>query len=472
MDIESTSSPSWLVQTKLLPPELHVNVNARPRLVGALLHAVRTSRLTLLSAPAGYGKTTLLASLPKADPSLPIAWISLDEEDNDPARFIGALVEVIRRLEPCYNNSAQLLLDSLSNPVLDLRRVLGVMINEIIESLPDPFVVVLDDLHLVTDPAILTALERMPAQMHLIIATRHDPPLSLARLRAHRRVTEIRLADLRFTVKEVADFLNDSLGLDLSAETHVVNVVSELEKPTTERFAAPWMALYYWNLARVRWQQGKIADARAIHSTMVAAANPRARSIAPVTRTMLAGLLAISDGRNDVAESLLEDAADRQASAPTTTVAGQATTLLAYLRLTQNRPAEAVMLIEPLLERHEREGTPGIILWDGPAIVAPLLESAIERGVCPRFAASLLTLIGNEPAVQPRVSVPETGETLTAREIELLRLIAAGHGNPSIADQLYISVHTVKRHVANLLDKLGASSRTQAAVRGRELGII
>ena len=84
----------------------------------------------------------------------------------------------------------------------------------------------------------------------------------------------------------------------------------------------------------------------------------------------------------------------------------------------------------------------------------------------------MLTLIGNEPAVQLRVSVPETGETLTTREIEVLRLIAAGHGNPAIVDQLYISPHTVKRHVANLLDKLGASSRTQAAVRARELGII
>jgi len=222
MSIQAPQQPDWLVQTKLHPPLLREDVIPRPRLLDALRHALTSYPLTLLSAPAGYGKTTLLAALPHAFPELSLAWLSLDEEDNDPARFLIGLVAALRRLNPACGTTAQTLLAGLSNPGAEARRIIGVLINDILETLPDPFVLILDDLHLISELTIFAALdyllERLPPQMHLVMAARHDPPLALARLRGRGQMAELRLADLRFTFDEATLFLNEKLHLDLSSD--------------------------------------------------------------------------------------------------------------------------------------------------------------------------------------------------------------------------------------------------------------
>lgn len=186
------SPAGWLVQTKLQPPELRSDTAPRSRLIERLHDGLRRCRLTLISAPASYGKTTLLSSIPRALPDLPLAWISLDAEDNDPACFIGGLITVIRGLNPECCETAQAMLGLMENPATELRRAIGLCINEIVQTLHAPFVVVLDDLHVVTEPRIYEALEylieRMPPQMHLVIATREDPSLPLALLRARRQL--------------------------------------------------------------------------------------------------------------------------------------------------------------------------------------------------------------------------------------------------------------------------------------------
>jgi len=219
--ISREAQSDWLARTKLHPPRLREDVIPRPQLLEALRAALTSHKLTLLSAPAGYGKTTLLAALPHAFPDLPLAWLSLDPEDNDPSRFLTAFVAALQSLNPIGGMNTQTLLSSLTNPGAEARRVIGVLINDVLETLSDSFVLVLDDLHLITEPSVYTALdyllERMPPQMHLAVAARHDPPLILARLRARGQIAELRVPDLRFTDDEASSFLNEKLRLRLSA---------------------------------------------------------------------------------------------------------------------------------------------------------------------------------------------------------------------------------------------------------------
>jgi len=209
----------WLTQTKLFSPRLRDEIIPRERLLRALRDALTAHALTLVSAPAGYGKTTLLAALPQTC-DLPLAWISLDEEDNDPARFLATLCAALQKLAPNCGARTRALLNGA--PSVEARRVVGVLINDILETLPHPFIVVLDDLHLITEPALFGALdyllERLPPHMHLAAAARHDPPLLLARLRARGQLAELRVNDLRFTPDETACLLNDKLRLRLSRE--------------------------------------------------------------------------------------------------------------------------------------------------------------------------------------------------------------------------------------------------------------
>lgn len=210
-----SEQPHWLVQTKLQPPRLHADTIERRRLLTALAAAVSERPVTLISAPAGYGKTTLLASLPALLPDLPLAWVTLDSEDNDPARFLTALIAALQRLHPEVGAQASQHVGG------EPRRAMGLLINELLAHLSQPFALVLDDLHLVTAPAVHVALdyliEHLPPQLHLVIATRHDPPLPLARLVARRQLTEFRRPQLSFTPDEARRLLNDTLGLELAA---------------------------------------------------------------------------------------------------------------------------------------------------------------------------------------------------------------------------------------------------------------
>jgi LuxR family maltose regulon positive regulatory protein len=239
-----SSNPSiWLAQTKLRPPLLRADVVARPRLLAQLHAALAACPVTLLAAPAGYGKTTLLAEWLRhiadfrfqiADlarlnlqstiynlQSVRVAWLTLDEQDNDPAQFLAALVAAVRQAAPECGATAQALLAGLANPGAEVRRVVGALINDILAALPDPCILALDDLHLLDDPAIYRALEylldHLPPQLRLVIATRHDPPLALSRLRARGQLAELRFDSLSFTVDEIAALLNQQLGLDISA---------------------------------------------------------------------------------------------------------------------------------------------------------------------------------------------------------------------------------------------------------------
>jgi LuxR family maltose regulon positive regulatory protein len=176
-----------LAETKFHPPLLREDAIPR-RLLDDLRRKLDSHALTLLSAPAGYGKTTLLAALPSTYPDLSVAWLSLDEADNDPVRFLTALIVALQRLEPSCGATAQTLLTGHIPAGAGVQRVTSVLINDVLDTFSEPLALVLDDLHRIREPSIFVALdyllEHRPPHLHVIVSTRVDPPLALARLRA------------------------------------------------------------------------------------------------------------------------------------------------------------------------------------------------------------------------------------------------------------------------------------------------
>jgi LuxR family maltose regulon positive regulatory protein len=211
-----------LLQTKLYIPPSRPELVSRPRLIERL-NAGLHRKLTLVSAPAGFGKTTLVSewvqALDGTTPPIAIAWLSLDENDNDLTRFLSYFVAASQTIEADIGQGALSALQSPQPPPIEA--LLTPLINEI-AALSSQIGLVLDDYHLIeTQPvhdALTFLLGHLPPQLHLVIATREDPPLPLARLRARGQLTELRATDLRFSSSEAAEFLNTRVGLDLSAE--------------------------------------------------------------------------------------------------------------------------------------------------------------------------------------------------------------------------------------------------------------
>ena len=211
-----------LLSTKLYIPPPRPELVPRPRLIERLNIGLH-HKLILISAAAGFGKTTLvsewLAGGERLEPKVRAAWLALDEGDNEPSRFLAYLIAALQTVAPDIGAGVLVALQSPQPPAIE--SMLTILLNEI-TAIPDNFVLVLDDYHLIdaqpVDRALAFLLEHLPPQLHLVIATREDPHLPLALLRARGQLTELRAADLRFTPAEAAEFLNRVMGLNLSAE--------------------------------------------------------------------------------------------------------------------------------------------------------------------------------------------------------------------------------------------------------------
>ena len=206
-----------ILTTKLYIPPARSELVSRPRLIERLTEGL-TRKLIVISAPAGSGKTTLLGEW-VGNSELPAAWVSLDESDNDPTRFLTYIVAALKTIDADMGAGALSLLQSPQPRPAEL--ILTSLINEVAETARD-FILVLDDFHVIELRPIHDALtflvDSLPPQMHLVIASRADPPLPLARLRGRGEVIELRAADLRFAPDEAAAFLNQVMGLSLSAK--------------------------------------------------------------------------------------------------------------------------------------------------------------------------------------------------------------------------------------------------------------
>lgn len=220
-----------LLTTKLSVPQPRPIRVERNRLVDRLNSGL-AGKVTLISAPAGFGKTTLVAEWLSAQ-ERPVAWLSLDETDNDPARFLAYLLAALAQIEPNLGQATRELLQAPQPPELVV--LITTLLNEIAKY-PGKFILAIDDYHLIETAAIHQLLsfivEHQPAQVHLVLLAREDPPLPMSRLRARNQVSEIRQVDLRFTPQESADFLNRVMGLDIAEEDVV----------TLERRTEGWIA--------------------------------------------------------------------------------------------------------------------------------------------------------------------------------------------------------------------------------------
>jgi LuxR family maltose regulon positive regulatory protein len=212
-----------ILTTKLHIPSLRCNLVPRQRLLERLDQGLHR-KLTVVSAPAGFGKTTLLGEWIQSlgaggSPSVKVAWISLDDGDNDPARFSAYLAAALQRTDESIGQAGRDALE-LAGSFLQESHLIT-LINQV-AGLPPAFVLVLDDYHLITSQVIHDAVtflvDHLSENLHLVLATRADPPLPLPRLRARGHLTELRQSDLHFTAEETAAFLNKVMGLDLSTE--------------------------------------------------------------------------------------------------------------------------------------------------------------------------------------------------------------------------------------------------------------
>lgn len=216
---EPNKATLLLLTTKWHVPRPALQYLARPHL-SALLRQGLSVPLTLLSAPAGFGKTVAMAAWAETL-ARPVAWVSLDTSENDPVQFWTYVLTALERVYPGLAGPSLAMLSSPQPPPLPV--ALRTLLNAIAGQ-TDDVVLMLDDYHLITDSAIHASLrmllEHPPAQWHLYLATRVEPSLPLARLRAARQVNELRAEDLRFRPEEVAAFLGDIMGVQLSEEAY------------------------------------------------------------------------------------------------------------------------------------------------------------------------------------------------------------------------------------------------------------
>jgi LuxR family maltose regulon positive regulatory protein len=206
-----------LLKTKLYIPSAPASRVVRSHLITRLAD-VKNKALTIISAPAGFGKTTLLAEW-IAQTSLSVAWLSLDNGDNDPHRFLSYLLEA---LDSIYENVGLEARQIMQSPQLVPPHIILASLINSLGMLIEPCVVVLDDYQFITEHAVHETmsylLDHLPSNVHIMLATRADPPLQLGRLRAHDQLLELRTQSLRFTQEEIAEFLNDVMRLGLSVE--------------------------------------------------------------------------------------------------------------------------------------------------------------------------------------------------------------------------------------------------------------
>ena len=215
-----------ILQTKLHIPVARSKLVRRSQLIGRLNESL-DGKLTLVSAPAGYGKTTLISQWSLSSDRL-FAWLSLDEDDNDLIRFAHYLVAAFNRAEQDLAAKTQEFLQRSTAHITTIpssKALITWLINDVLDS-ECAIVLVLDDYHTIQDKSVHEAvtllLEQMPPNMNLVITTREDPPLPLSRLRSRSEMIEFRQSDLRFANNEILQFFDQTMGFQLSHENTVL----------------------------------------------------------------------------------------------------------------------------------------------------------------------------------------------------------------------------------------------------------
>ena len=444
-----------ILSTKLRVPKARPNLVSRAHLVSQLDEGLDLGRrLTLVSAPPGFGKTTLICEwLSVLDRS--VAWLAVDAGDSDPDRFVSYLEEALHRADERVGR-----IGASSTPSGPPGARMTALINGLV-TLDGPLVLVIDDYHLITDYGVHELLgfllENQPASLHVVIGTREDPPLPLARLRARDQVTEIRESALRFSADEASAFLARTMRLDLSAQA-VRTLASRTEG---------WITGL--QLAGIVLRQHEAAD-------------DFVDDFAGDDRYIVDYLVAeVLEREEDAVRHFLRQTSilDRLSAPLCDELTGRddSQTTLEHLD-------RANLFLLPLDNRREWFRYHGLF-----AEVLRLSLSQSEQIELQRKASAWFEANGHRDLALKHVQLAEEMssavaasdhrlhdqplvEPLSSRELDVLDLIAQGYSNGEIAQQLFIAIGTVKRHINNIYGKLGVHSRTKAIAQAREIGLV
>src|SRR5256714_2200360 len=439
-----------LLATKLHVPRPRPHLVHRPCLIQRLQQGMERA-LILISAPVGFGKSTLLSDW-LASSAIPAAWLSLEPQDNEPARFLSYLLAALQTYDPHLGTIRQ----ALHHQPPSMETTLTVLINDLLirrATVQEHFVFVLDNYQVITNESIHRALsfllEHLPPRMHLVLATREDPPLQLAQLRGRDNLLELRAIDLRFTQEEAAMFLREVMGLPLSTEE------SALLQARTEGW---------------------------ITGLQLAAFSLQGRDDPETFIT------AFSGSHHYVVDYLLEEVLNRQSES-----------IQDFLLQTCILDRLSAPLCDAVREQCESQ-----VLLDFLERSNLFLVALDEQGQWYRyhrlFAESLRRLLQQTtPALVPDLhlrasrwyeqqglfaeavshalaaSVPQPCplvELLTGREREVWQLLLHGASNREIARHLVLSMNTVKKHVLNICRKLNVRSRAQVIAKARTLQLL
>lgn len=251
---------------------------------------------------------------------------------------------------------------------------------------------------------------------------------------------------------------------DVAADQRLQQLMALLDQPVLALWRQQNGTFFVASQCLLDWVQGRADAVRASVAQAEASANSHEWPIIARVRHLMCALALLAEHDWPAAERELAVSYAQQRHQRASVPFGDAGLLLAYLCQQTGREAEALTLLDEALSLHEQHGTLGLALLLGAPALAPLLRLAMVRGVQLANAARLLDALPH--------ALPADADTLTVRELEVLRLIAAGLGNPEIALRLVVSVPTVKKHINNIFAKLQAQSRTQALVRAHERGLI
>jgi len=528
-----------LLETKFFVPVASHALIPRPRLM-ALLDTCPRRPLTLVSAPAGFGKTTLLSEWVQAlsPESIRVAWVSLDEQDNDLVRFWRYVLTALDRLQPGMCTDLVTLVRTQPSPPLP--SLLTKLINRLVQ-IPEQMLLVLDDYHLITDQAVHTSftslVEHLPAQLRVVLSTRVDPPFPLSRLRARSQLLEVRTEQLRCSDTEVADFLHEIVGvvlsndgvqqmatrtggwlaglqlLDLSLKRressfylqegissshhHILDYLTEevlrqqplaiqrflLNTSILERLTAPLCDA----VLEQSGSQQVLEELKRTNVFLISLDSQRRwYRYHPLFAEALRFMLEQSDPEAIVL-------VHRRASA---WFAGHGYTVEAVQHAIQARDrSQAADLLEAEMQ------TPGWGGWEeatvqrlieqlppevvhthprlrlASALPQPASSPTVDTMAKPTGASAVPAVSTRKPVGANRSvlqSAPQQDllDPLSLRELEVLYLMAQGATNGEIALTLGLAVETIKRHVSNILSKLGVGNRTQAAARAHDLGLL
>ncbi len=573
------SSCLALAGTKFsVPTSLHPLLH-RQRLHD-LLHEGFRCPLTLLSAPAGYGKTSVLSEwVLTSQMRMSTAWVSLDASDDDVHRFWLCVFLALQRCAP--DLVAPLLALWRDQRTPDIQKVLSLLINRLLEEPNADYVLIIDDYHLISEPAIhqgLTYLiERLPPQLRLVLATRVDPPLSLSRLRARGHLLEVEAEHLQCTLSESAAFLNEVMGLSLAGneveeitertegwlvglqlfalslqgkallsevlthasgnQRYILDYLTEevlrQQPERLQKFLLVTSVLdgFCASLCDALWEEGQsqqmletlerrhlfvvALDGEGVwyryHNFFAEVLRHRLRQSLPqeevnslygkaslwyaeqgqmhqqqaphpsvfaLERGAVAQVrVLLAEGRNQDAHRLLATWLPQARSTERWEHVLEMCLLQALAYQQMRREQDALHALKEALAIGEPEGYVRHFLDEGPRLV-PLLKRSRERHQSP-YVDRLLEAFGQgekRTRRQRNSASPAHDQALidplSAREQEVLELLAQGISNQEIADALVIAPNTVKRHVQVILEKLEARNRTQAVVRAQQLDLL